>query len=102
MNPFQESIDPITKKPVWSMRRVLSAYFAILSAVLFIIAFPYAKDSGWVVFIPGGISTVATVLLLFFTTWSDLKGIVAAARGLRLPGEHGGGSNASGSSLEDK
>lgn len=72
---FRESADG----PV-SMRRVLALFFAVCAVPLGV--FPLAqKPESWVVFIPFGISVGACMLLLFFTTWADIKAIVAAVKG---------------------
>ena len=66
----------------WSARRILATLFALSAVVLFIIAAIIGKIEG---VYGGAICVIATVLLMFFTTWSDIKGVVQAARG-------GGGS----------
>lgn len=72
---FRESADG----PV-SMRRVLAFFFALAAIPLGV--FPLTRNpASWVVFIPFGISVGACLLLLFFTTWTDLKAIVSAVKG---------------------
>lgn len=72
MNMFQEA------EGVTSMRRVLAAFFAVAAIPLGIIAIP-SRD--WFAFIPCGGCIVATLLLLFFTTWSDVAGAVEKLKG---------------------
>ena len=74
VGPWQESDGSV------SMRRCLATFFALLSAVLFYFAFPYAQ-SGWWVFLPGMVCIAAVLLLLFFTTWGDISELVQAATG---------------------
>lgn len=99
MNIFQESIDPITKKPVWSMRRFGS--FILLLAAIEVFQVAAFKNSQWG-FWSGVALEVGAIVLLFFTTWSDIKGIVAAARGINLPNGHGERRDPADSSMEDK
>jgi uncharacterized membrane protein len=57
-----------------SMRRVL-AFILVLSAIgLFVGGFFISKES-WYVFIPGIVCLAGSLLLLFFTTWSDVAEI---------------------------
>lgn len=73
VGPFQESDGAV------SMRRILAAYFAIAAVALAVVAIPNAP--GWYVFIPSMLCVVACLLLMFFTTWEDVKGIVSAFKG---------------------
>ena len=79
---FREASSVDGKPGPISIRRVLSAYFAALSAALFILALPRAS-AGWWVFIPGAACVVAALLLLFFTTWAD---VASVARAVKDPG----------------
>lgn len=63
-----------------SLRRILATVFSMFAAILFVAAFKYAA-LGWVVFIPGAVCVLATLLLLFFTTWADVAAIISAAKG---------------------
>ena len=59
----------------FSIRRCLAAYFAALSAVLFVEAVPHLATS-WTAAIPGAVCVVAVLFLLFFTTWADVAAAV--------------------------
>ena len=72
MNMFQEA------EGVTSIRRVLAAFFAVSAIPLGIIAIPSTE---WFAFIPCGGCLVAVLMLLFFTTWSDVAGAVAKIKG---------------------
>ena len=62
-----------------SVRRVL-AFLLVLSAVgLFIGGFFFNKES-WYVFLPGIACLAGSLLLLFFTTWSDVAEIAKAIK----------------------
>ena len=78
MSMFREApaIDG-TPGPV-SMRRVLAAFFSLAAVALGAVAIPGAP--GWYVFIPSALCVVAALLLMFFTTWSDVAAIVAAIK----------------------
>lgn len=69
------------KGPV-SARRVLAAYFAALAPFLFAMAILKAPGT-WYAYIPGVLSVVACLLLLFFTTWTDVAAVVSAAKGAK-------------------
>lgn len=73
VGPFQEADGAV------SMRRILAMFFSLASVALGILAIPSAP--GWYVFIPSGLCIVAALLLLFFTTWSDIASIVREAKG---------------------
>ena len=62
-----------------SARRVLAALFALSTLRLFSLALELRAE-GWTAFIPGLATLTATLLLLFFTTWADIAGIVKAAK----------------------
>jgi len=80
MSIFREANNADGSKGPVSMRRVLAFIFSLFAICLFIVAFTYASV-GWVVFIPGTICTVASLLLLFFTTWADVAAIINAVKG---------------------
>lgn len=63
-----------------SMRRVLAFMFGGSAVATGILAAPFAA-AGWWVFLPTGIFVIATLFLLFFTTWSDVVAIINAAKG---------------------
>jgi hypothetical protein len=70
MTMLRES--PIDGKPgPVSIRRVLALFFSLASIALFWAAFTFSA-AGWFVFVPGIACLVAVLLLLFFTTWSDI------------------------------
>lgn len=73
IGPFQETDGAV------SMRRILAAFFSLAAVALGAIAIPGAP--GWYVFIPSGLCLAGALLLMFFTTWEDIKGIVTAAKG---------------------
>ena len=68
------------EKGVWSMRRVLALMLcvaAVVAAVLCIV-----KDAPWqVVFAVVGVLLLAAIILLFFTTWSDIAKVASAVKG---------------------
>lgn len=82
MNIFQESVDPVTKKPNWSMRRTIAAFFAVCTPAMFVLAFSYVKEIGWLVFLPGGLFLLTIIFLLFFTTWTDVSSVIQAVKNL--------------------
>lgn len=62
-----------------SIRRVL-AFLLVLSAIgLFVGGFFIDKES-WYVFLPGIVCLAGSLLLLFFTTWSDVAEIAKAIK----------------------
>ena len=70
IGPFQEADGSV------SMRRILAAFFSLGAVALGAVAIPNAP--GWYVFIPSGLCLLGALLLMFFTTWSDVAAIVAA------------------------
>jgi hypothetical protein len=86
-NPWQE------QDSCWSIRRIGATFCFILSAALFIIG---AMIDHMYAFYGGLAALVAAVLLLLFTTWSDLQG-VAQAVASAMPGR--GSSMGYGSSI---
>ncbi len=72
-----------------SMRRLLALFFAVASIGLFWLAFAHAA-AGWYVFLPGIACILASLLLLFFTTWADITTIVQAAFGIKPAGPSSG------------
>lgn len=60
-----------------SMRRVLAAYFALLSGACFILATIYKSMPG---FYSGAACVLASLVLLGYTTLSDIKEIVSGRR----------------------
>lgn len=74
----EDSKEDGTPGPV-SIRRVL-AFVLILAAIgLFVGGFFISKES-WYVFIPGITSLAGALLLLFFTTWSDVAEVAKAVK----------------------
>lgn len=71
--PFQESNGDV------SMRRILAAFFSLAAVALGAIAIPNAP--GWYVFTPSALCLTGALLLMFFTTWEDVRSIVLAAKG---------------------
>ncbi len=63
-----------------SMRRVLAAFFALAGVAVGFVGLGYAA-AGWFVFIPSALCIVATLLLLFFTTWADVADVISKAKG---------------------
>ena len=62
-----------------SMRRVLAFLMALAAVGLFVGGFFITKES-WYAFLPGIVCLAGSLLLLFFTTWEDIKslaGIIA-------------------------
>jgi hypothetical protein len=69
------------KGPV-SMRRVLSAVFALAAMGLFIGGLFFSK-AGWIAFIPGITCTTASLAFLILTTVGDVQALVSAWRGIQ-------------------
>lgn len=63
----------------WSMRRVLALFLSIAAVGLFVLA--AVKASIYAVYGGGG-CLLGVIVLLFFTTWGDIKGIVLAVKGI--------------------
>jgi len=72
IGPFQESDGAV------SMRRILAAFFSLAAVALGAIAIPGAP--GWYVFIPSVACLAGALLLMFFTTWSDVAAVVSAVK----------------------
>jgi hypothetical protein len=65
-----------------SMRRILAAYFAVMSLISGIISI--CKNMDWkVIAISFGAPIVASLLLLFFTTWADISSAIKTIKGDR-------------------
>ena len=79
---FREANLPNGQKGPVSARRVLAAYFAALTPFLFTVAILEAPAT-WYAYIPGAICVLASLLLLFFTTWTDVAAVVSAAKGAK-------------------
>jgi hypothetical protein len=79
IGPLQES------DASWSLRRCLATVFCGLGGWLLDRGFQHI-DKGWIAFIPGGICVLATLFLLFFTTWSDITELVSAITGKKSQG----------------
>lgn len=62
-----------------SIRRLLATFFAVCFLVLSVMAI-LSEQAGWYIYIPAIASLVAVVVILFFTTWSDIKGVVEAIK----------------------
>jgi hypothetical protein len=67
-----------------SARRVLACYFALCAPPLAYVALPYAKDSGWFVFLPSLACILTVIILLLFTTWADITNLIQAASGINV------------------
>ena len=63
-----------------SMRRVLAFAFASASIAAGFVAIPSAS-AGWHAFLPSMAFGVLSVVLLFFTTWTDIALVVEKAKG---------------------
>jgi len=72
IGPFQEADGAV------SMRRILAAFFSLAAVALGGYAIPVAM--GWWVFIPSALCLVGVLLLMFFTTWSDVAGLISASK----------------------
>ncbi|MBE3065018.1 MAG: hypothetical protein IMZ50_11865 [Candidatus Atribacteria bacterium] len=81
LQPFQE------QDGLLSMRRCMAAYFAIISTFHLRWALPYVAAAGWIAFLPGLACILATLLLLFFTTWADITELVKTALGMKTLGD---------------
>lgn len=79
MTIFREAGTDGNPGPV-SMRRVLAFLLALSAIGLFVGGFFFSVN-GWIVFILGCAVLARALLLLFFTTWADIQGIVAAWKG---------------------
>jgi hypothetical protein len=75
---FRESGTDSAEGPV-SMRRVLAFFLALSAVGLFVGGF-FFSGNGWTVFIPGVAALSGSLLLLFFTTWTDIAGVVSVFR----------------------
>jgi hypothetical protein len=62
-----------------SIRRVIAFMSFIFSVGLFIAGFFFNKF-GWYAFLPGIVCIAVSVLLLLFTTWSDVTEIAKAIK----------------------
>lgn len=63
-----------------SMRRVLAFIFALVSVVAGLIAL--LSGAVWqVVLVCFGTPLLGTIILLFFTSWSDVAGVISAVKG---------------------
>ena len=62
----------------WSMRRTLAFLCVLFAAAL---AFFGIQKTGWHVYIPTAIFAASALILLFFTTWEEVKGIISAVKG---------------------
>jgi len=79
LSMFREEPKDDKPGPV-SIRRVL-AFLLIWAAIgLFAGAFFFAKEKDWYTFIPGISCLAGALLLLFFTTWSDVVEIAKAVK----------------------
>ena len=63
-----------------SFRRLGATFFALCFPILSVLAFKYI-DNGWIVFIPAALALLGVLLLMFFTTWEAIKGLISAAKG---------------------
>jgi len=61
----------------FSIRRILATFFALAAVVLFSLALPI---TAWPAALPGALCLGASMLLLFFTTWADVTGLVKAIK----------------------
>lgn len=75
---FKEAMDG-----PYSMRRTLAFLLVIASIGLSLVSLRYAQY-GWVVFIPSGLFLIASIVLLFFTTWTDITALVSAAKNITI------------------
>jgi heme/copper-type cytochrome/quinol oxidase subunit 1 len=73
--------DGKTIKGPMSARRVLAFILAVAAVALFVAALFHAPQYGWTVYIPGGVCIAGSLLLLFFTTWTDVSTIAALWKG---------------------
>lgn len=62
-----------------SLRRLLATFFSVCFLILSVMAI-WSEQAGWYVYIPAVASLVAVVVILFFTTWSDLKDTIGAIK----------------------
>lgn len=67
-----------------SMRRALAALYALSSLAWYVGAAFYG--GGMPAFYSGLACSLAAIILLFFTTWSDLSAAMSAARGINVSG----------------
>jgi hypothetical protein len=65
-----------------SARRIVAFILIFAALPLFYFALKYSSN-GWFVFLPGGMCLAAAIILLFFTTWADIKEIITAAAKLK-------------------
>jgi len=79
LTAFREEGKEGSPGPV-SMRRVLAFVLALAALGLFAGGFLFEKDGKWYAYIPGIACLAGSLLLLFFTTWSDIAEIAKALR----------------------
>jgi hypothetical protein len=72
---FREAPTESCPKGQVSMRRVLAAYFAAISLIAGLLSI--IKEADWkIIAISFGLPIIAALLLLFFTTWSDIASAI--------------------------
>jgi hypothetical protein len=80
MSMFREAPSADGKPGPVSIRRVLAAFFSLSAVSLGAVAIPNAP--GWYVFIPSVACLAGALLLMFFTTWSDVAAVISASKGI--------------------
>jgi len=63
-----------------SVRRVLAFILALVAVCLFGGGFFFIEKGSWYVFIPGIACLAGMLLLLFFTTWTDVAEVAKAVK----------------------
>ena len=80
LSMFREAETEEGKPGPVSMRRVL-AFMLILAAVGLFAGGLFITKESWFAFLPGIACLAGSLMLLFFTTWSDVAEIAKAVKG---------------------
>lgn len=64
----------------WSLRRLLAILFFMLAAVALVLCILRGAEV-LVILAAVGLPIAASILLMFFTTWSDITSLVKAVKG---------------------
>jgi hypothetical protein len=81
MSMFREAPGADGKPGPVSARRVVGVFCFFVAAFLAVFALVIKKETSWQEFIPVGIFAASGLLLFFFTSWTDVSGVISAVRG---------------------
>jgi LDH2 family malate/lactate/ureidoglycolate dehydrogenase len=76
LSMFKEDIDG-----PYSIRRILAFILSISSIGISVVSLNYARY-GWIVFLPPAMFLIASIVLLFFTTWTDITALISATKNI--------------------